>query len=434
MTLDTRRHPGGAALVRPRRDRGALDRARGGLGGDPPGRRPEPVGGEPPGPRSGAAHGPESACQVTATAAATRTLPLRGGLGPRARSARRRARRATARATGERVVIRLDGARPPRIGRGEGARAAQDRGPRARATSRGPRGSRPRPPIVLAAGADRRRTPGVALVPRRGLCCSSPSPASACSWGCRSLGALVFRLLPRARAAPSARSWNASSRRRCCAPRSRSAAFGPADSPSGACAMLARSGRGRLRRVRGRRRGGAASRAAGDDGFERWATRARCCSTLAEAGPLWHLPTGGEAVPRRAARTAGARPGPAAGPRGQAACASAAAAAAAPCSCRRRLLHRNQLIVAKTRRGKSTLLRHIAAGVMERVAAGLDHAALAVIDPHQDLARGGARLGAPGAAGPRDRTSTSPTRRRRSASTCSTARSSPTATARSSTS
>ena len=34
------------------------------------------------------------------------------------------------------------------------------------------------------------------------------------------------------------------------------------------------------------------------------------------------------------------------------------------------LLHRNQLIVAKTRRGKSTLLRHLAARVMEGIDGG----------------------------------------------------------------
>jgi len=50
------------------------------------------------------------------------------------------------------------------------------------------------------------------------------------------------------------------------------------------------------------------------------------------------------------------------------------------------LLHRNHFIVAKTRRGKSTLLRHIAAGLMERVATGVEDATLVVVDPHQDLA------------------------------------------------
>ena len=50
------------------------------------------------------------------------------------------------------------------------------------------------------------------------------------------------------------------------------------------------------------------------------------------------------------------------------------------------LLHRNQLIVAKTRRGKSTLLRHLAAGLLEEIATGRDDSALVVVDPHQDLA------------------------------------------------
>jgi hypothetical protein len=50
------------------------------------------------------------------------------------------------------------------------------------------------------------------------------------------------------------------------------------------------------------------------------------------------------------------------------------------------LLGRNHLIVAKTRRGKSTLLLHLARHLMERTAAGRERLALAVIDPHQDLA------------------------------------------------
>ena len=50
------------------------------------------------------------------------------------------------------------------------------------------------------------------------------------------------------------------------------------------------------------------------------------------------------------------------------------------------LLHRNQLIVARTRRGKSTLLSHIAAGILERIASGADRTAVVVVDPHQDLA------------------------------------------------
>lgn len=50
------------------------------------------------------------------------------------------------------------------------------------------------------------------------------------------------------------------------------------------------------------------------------------------------------------------------------------------------LLGRNHLIVAKTRRGKSTLLLHLARHLMERAAARSERVAVAVVDPHQDLA------------------------------------------------
>lgn len=50
------------------------------------------------------------------------------------------------------------------------------------------------------------------------------------------------------------------------------------------------------------------------------------------------------------------------------------------------LLRRNHLVVAKTRRGKSTLMLHVARHLMDRMAAGGVKLALAVIDPHQDLA------------------------------------------------
>jgi hypothetical protein len=50
------------------------------------------------------------------------------------------------------------------------------------------------------------------------------------------------------------------------------------------------------------------------------------------------------------------------------------------------LLFRNQLVVAKTRRGKSTLLLHMASHLMQRMAAGRERLLLVVVDPHQDLA------------------------------------------------
>ncbi|MPZ49766.1 MAG: hypothetical protein GEU75_10825 [Dehalococcoidia bacterium] len=50
------------------------------------------------------------------------------------------------------------------------------------------------------------------------------------------------------------------------------------------------------------------------------------------------------------------------------------------------LLFRNQLVVAKTRRGKSTLLVHMASHLMQRMAEGRERLLLVVVDPHQDLA------------------------------------------------
>jgi hypothetical protein len=50
------------------------------------------------------------------------------------------------------------------------------------------------------------------------------------------------------------------------------------------------------------------------------------------------------------------------------------------------LLYRNHLVLAKTRRGKSTLLLHIASFLMQRMANSRHRVALVVVDPHQDLA------------------------------------------------
>ncbi|MEZ4503962.1 MAG: type IV secretion system DNA-binding domain-containing protein [Dehalococcoidia bacterium] len=106
----------------------------------------------------------------------------------------------------------------------------------------------------------------------------------------------------------------------------------------------------------------------------------------AELAALWHLPDqtdGPGGVRRTTAKWAPRAPGHAT--RGVRVGVSDGERAA-PVRMPARLLHRNQLIVAKTRRGKSTLLRHLAAGVMESVATGADDTALVVVDPHQDLA------------------------------------------------
>ncbi|MBE7518386.1 MAG: TraM recognition domain-containing protein [Thermoflexaceae bacterium] len=49
-------------------------------------------------------------------------------------------------------------------------------------------------------------------------------------------------------------------------------------------------------------------------------------------------------------------------------------------------LYRNHLVVAKTRRGKSTFLQHIAGHLMQEIASRQERLLLVVIDPHQDLA------------------------------------------------
>ena len=52
----------------------------------------------------------------------------------------------------------------------------------------------------------------------------------------------------------------------------------------------------------------------------------------------------------------------------------------------RSALFRNHLILAKTRRGKSTFLQHLASHLMQELDSGRERLLLVVIDPHQDLA------------------------------------------------
>ncbi|MEX1022413.1 MAG: hypothetical protein WD058_04630 [Dehalococcoidia bacterium] len=121
--------------------------------------------------------------------------------------------------------------------------------------------------------------------------------------------------------------------------------------------------------------------------FERTAARLPLCLNAAEAAALWHLPEEAS-TPARVRRTTARRIAPApghatAGVRvGVADAVREGLAVHFPVS----LLHRNHLIVAKTRRGKSTLLRHLAAGLMELIADGSEETTLVVVDPHQDLA------------------------------------------------
>ena len=106
-----------------------------------------------------------------------------------------------------------------------------------------------------------------------------------------------------------------------------------------------------------------------------------------ELAGLWHLPDQAGAPPR-VRRTSAQRLAPVPGHATRGARVGVSDAEGSPVAVYlpAPLLHRNQLIVAKTRRGKSTLLRHIAADVMEGTASGADGTALVVVDPHQDLA------------------------------------------------
>ena len=115
------------------------------------------------------------------------------------------------------------------------------------------------------------------------------------------------------------------------------------------------------------------------------AKRMRDVLNAAELASLWHLPESGDAIQGvRRMRARRLAPPPSHAVRG---CrVGVAQGAGAPVLMPEPLLYRNQLIVAKTRRGKSTLLRHLAADLMERILDDPDGAALVVVDPHQDLA------------------------------------------------
>jgi type IV secretion system coupling TraD/TrwB family protein len=119
-----------------------------------------------------------------------------------------------------------------------------------------------------------------------------------------------------------------------------------------------------------------------------WPPRAKQMKDVlntAELASLWHLPESGDSV-RGVRRTRARRLAPPPSHAVRGARVGAEQSSRTPVLMPEPLLHRNQLIVAKTRRGKSTLLRHIAADLMERMLHDPDGAALVVVDPHQDLA------------------------------------------------
>jgi hypothetical protein len=106
----------------------------------------------------------------------------------------------------------------------------------------------------------------------------------------------------------------------------------------------------------------------------------------AELASLWHLPCDA-AGPSTGERMASRRLLPTdSDGRGCRVGVAAHQGAAVPVQMPRSLLFRNQLVVAKTRRGKSTLLLHMASHLMQRMASGRERVSLVVVDPHQDLA------------------------------------------------
>jgi hypothetical protein len=119
----------------------------------------------------------------------------------------------------------------------------------------------------------------------------------------------------------------------------------------------------------------------------RWPARRRTdVLNAAELAGLWHLPGDLDSGPIQRATSRRALPQVQDVSRGCRVGVSAHQAAATPVHMPLSLLTRNQLIVAKTRRGKSTLLLHIASHLMERMASGHERMLLVVVDPHQDLA------------------------------------------------
>ncbi|MCC7495428.1 MAG: hypothetical protein IT204_23965, partial [Fimbriimonadaceae bacterium] len=106
----------------------------------------------------------------------------------------------------------------------------------------------------------------------------------------------------------------------------------------------------------------------------------------AEMAALWHLPDS-SALPG-ADRPVARRLLPAEGlvSRGCRVGVSRHQGRSLPVHVPRSALFRNHLILAKTRRGKSTFLQHLAAHLMQELDSGRERMLLVVIDPHQDLA------------------------------------------------
>ena len=113
--------------------------------------------------------------------------------------------------------------------------------------------------------------------------------------------------------------------------------------------------------------------------------RRRSVLGVREAAALWHPPSAADESPLVARAGARALP-PAVGElAGGAEVGTTSEADREPVHFPDDLLGRHHLYVARTRMGKSTLMRHIVGHKLKRKAEGLDSDAVVVIDPHADL-------------------------------------------------
>jgi hypothetical protein len=116
--------------------------------------------------------------------------------------------------------------------------------------------------------------------------------------------------------------------------------------------------------------------------------RAATLLNTRELAGLWHLPQAGADVPLLERTTARRLlPLPFAVSRGCRIGTSAHQGRTVPVSLPDEMLRRHLLLVAKTRRGKSSLLLRLARHVMETCSPGNEPGVLVLIDPHHDLAR-----------------------------------------------
>jgi len=113
--------------------------------------------------------------------------------------------------------------------------------------------------------------------------------------------------------------------------------------------------------------------------------RRRSVLGVREAAALWHPPSAADESPLVARAGARALPPQVGELAGGAEVGTTSTADREPVHFPDDLLGRHHLYVARTRMGKSTLMRHIVGHKLRRKAQGLDRDAIVVVDPHADL-------------------------------------------------